>query len=207
MPYPSISSARLAADQPLDSQLLTDLAAQDAWRYDQATSVSGVQPNFLALQAALTAHTHDGTDAQGQPIPTDGIANGGVNFPEEIPDNAFTNPKFPSTGSERVQGDNFQDGAVTLAKYNLGLGQSTYLEDSQAVSSGTEVTLTHTLNRRPVVANIFGNASHLTGAPQIHIVSTAPDAEGNHTEIVFRRSFTESYNPPTDPFYWRLSLI
>lgn len=120
MAYATATAAQLTTDAPLDEALVKDvLQNNDKWLYEDATAGSGVDPNVTAMKAAMGAHSHDGTDGQGEPIPAAGIASNAVNNSDMMGTNSVSTGKLANT---TVNTDNFGTAAVENDKWTGTLG-------------------------------------------------------------------------------------
>lgn len=144
MAFPSISDARVQTDAALDQDLMEDLVERDEW--NQSGNASGSASHLEGLYN--TGHSHDGTSGEGAQIPTAGIADGGVNLSDQIPNGDVTNAKVASSTMNTT---NFDDGAVTPAKMSGTMGGSGY---SGSSTSEMGVSVGHSLGRKPVPCNI-----------------------------------------------------
>lgn len=134
MAYPTITNGQLDTDAPVDTDLMgsSGLKGRDDWNWTGATNGgAGIEPNVEAFVAALTSHSHDGTDGQGAQIDSPGIADDAVNQAAMLAAGAVTNAKL---AANTLRGTNFADGAVTLAKLSGSMGQ--HVTGSQAYDDG-----------------------------------------------------------------------
>lgn len=121
MPYPTVADSQLQTDEPLDEALVKDgLRDKDRWLYDTATNGgSGVNANVQDMLTAMGAHTHDGTDGQGQQIAAAGIASNAVNDSDMLDTNSVSTGKFAGS---TVNTANFGTAAVEQDKWTGTLG-------------------------------------------------------------------------------------
>lgn len=121
MPFDSIADSAIDQDSPLkETAVMKAGRNRDRWNWEEASNGgAGIEPSVTAFRSALVAHSHDGTDGQGENIDTDGIAAGAVSDPDMFEDDSISAGKI---ASNTMQTGNLGTAAVTAEKMNGRMG-------------------------------------------------------------------------------------
>lgn len=148
MSFPTIADARIEVDKPFDEQMAEDLFERD----EHLKSVNASGNADLVLSKYGTGHSHNGDPFQGDPIPEAGIADEGIWKSDYLAPGSVNAGKVKNN---TVGTSDFANQAVPHGKLTgssttgMGTGQLT----GTAISGGP-ATISHGLNKRPVVVNI-----------------------------------------------------
>lgn len=121
MTMPTLTDAQIDAESPLDEAVMKEgFRDRDAWLYEDADNGgSGLMACAVAIIAAMLEHTHDGSDGQGEPIDSGGIATDAVSLAEMLVDLAVGDTEL---AANTLREENFEDFSVTSAKFSGALG-------------------------------------------------------------------------------------
>ena len=168
--YSAVTNAQVTRWLPIDTVLMQKLADNlQAVYNDEGNGGSGIRPTATAFGTAFAVgggHTHDGSDGQGLPVPTAGIANGGVCFPDEFGTGSVHNDNV-GTGADGADTPKFADGGVAMIDLAGNLGQDI---NTTGPTPAAPKTVTHSLGRRPVVTNIGSSEFEVISTTSAHVV-------------------------------------
>lgn len=121
MAIPALADAAIDRDSPLKTTTVMEALRDrdDYTEVDATNGGAGIEPTVQGFLAAFGAHTHDGTDGQGENIDSPGIAANAANEPDMFQDDCVSTAKIASNTLETSDLDN---GAVTVAKMSGDMG-------------------------------------------------------------------------------------